>query len=628
MASDGPAEVGFSTISNAFYGANSGGAVFGALYNLNTFLDELKKLIGGIQPPVINPVFPVGPAAPAIAVPPPPAVDPIVYVAPAPPAPFTGSLNITDLFPPFDIVAPNLIFPAPPTPPTGTVPASPPINLNFVYPDLNFTLPAPPNLLSIQTVNFNGVTFPVIDPTLPVLTAVAPSATPWIQGLPYTDALLAVVKADLQNRITAGTADTGLPGNIETNLWNRAKERELIDLQDAILDLDRMEAMGFAFAPGVLIDTRTKLRTEFGYKSAGLSRDIAWKQAELHLTNIHKALELTVMLEDHILVYQSAYEQKSFEATKYLTEATIQIYNAAVQAYDVVVKGYIARIQIYAEQIKLALAQVDVYKVQIEAEKVKAEINTALVAQFDVLTRAALASVEVYKTQIEAIKVKAEVEKLKVEVYGEQIKAFLAGVNVYTAQIEGYKAAVSAEGTKETVYKDQVDAFSSRIGAVAKTIDAKVAVYKGQIDGKTLEYEGYKALIQGQAEQVKAISMKNDTAARIYEAIVRGTTGFNDSLVKEWQVIIDEAIQVTQIGLKAAEASSTAYLQTKQIAVEAAKAGAQVESQIAAADIGRVTFSTHRSGTANLSEQASQSDSTSNQFSVSTSHSEIHNTAD
>ena len=607
----------FNTVNATFPDkSDPGTVVFGALYNLNTFLARLQQLIDTLTPAKIVPVFPTGPAAPPVSVPPPPDLIPVAYTPPAPPLPFSKTLSITELFPAFDATPPNLIFPISPTPPSDPVPASPPVDLNFVYPDLNLNLPAPPDLLSIKDVQFDGVTFPVIDATLPQLTAVVPSITPYIQGLPYTDALLTVLKADLQDRIINGT-DTGLPAAIETNLWARARERELLDLSNAVVDLDRMESMGFAFPPGAFIDARTKLQTEFGYKSAGISRDVAIKQAELHLANVHKALELTVGIEGQILQYQSAYEQRTFEAAKYQTEAGIEIYRAQVQAYQIVVQAYQYRIQIYAEQIKLALAEVEVFKTRIEAEKIKADIDTALVNQFQILTQAALAAVEVYKTQIQAIQVKAGVEKLKVEIFGEQVKAFLAGVNVYTAQVEGYKAAVSAEGVKQQVFKDQVDAFAAQVSAVATQIKSRVEIFQTELAAKTQEYDGYKALIAGQSEQVRAISAQNEAIARIYEAVVKGTAAFDEVLVKEWEAVVQQALQVTQIGVKAAEANASLYLQTKQIAVEAAKAGATVEAQIAASDIGRVTFSTSRSVSGSLSAQ--DSESTSDSFSTSTS---------
>jgi hypothetical protein len=581
-----------------------------AVSQLSVFLAQLGALAASMNTVQINPLFPQPDAAPAISVPLAPSVLPAPWVPPQPPVPFTGTLDVAGLFPTFSTPAPNLIFPLPPSTFNGVEPPAPPVDLNFVYPTLDLVLPTPPDLLSVQTVQFGGVNLPTIDPTLPVLTVVTPTITTYIQGAPYTDALLSVTQSTLQDRVTNGS-NTGLPSAIETNLWNRAREREMGQMNDAILALDRMEAMGYAFPPGVFVDAQIRIQTEFGYLSAGLERDIATKQAELIQTNILKALDSAVALEAKMLDYQSQYEQRNLEAAKYATQAAVEIYNAQVGAYRALVEAYQARVQIYAEQIKAALATVEVYRIEVEAQKLIADIDTALVQQYASMVQATLASVEVYKAQISAIQIQAEIQKITVEVFAEQIKAYVAQVNAYTAQVEGYKATVETQGVIEGVFKTQVDAFAAQVAAVSQEVNAQVEIYKAQIAEKSLEYDGYKALIAGQAEEVKAIAMSNESVAKIYTAVVGGTSAFNETLTKQWQVALDEALQVTQIGVKAAEANGQLYVSSRNVAVEAARAGAQVEAQVVASDLGRLTYSTHLAAQATLSDSVAASGSTS-----------------
>jgi hypothetical protein len=584
--------------------------------DMETFVGNIERLILQLQPPVITPVFPTGTVPPPISLPPPPTLQPIIWTAPAVPAPFTGSVDVSDLFPTLTAVAPDLLFPNAPTPPSVAVPTSPPIDLNFTYPTVDVNLPAVPNLLSLQTYAFNGVTFPTIDATIPTLTAVAPAIREYTPGAQYTSALLTQLNTSLQARIgPAGTVGTGLPPAVEANIWNREREREYRQQTDALAHLDRMEELGYAFPPGVFLDTQIKLQTEMGYIIQGRSRDVAIEQAKLEQTNIQEALKVAVQLEGDMLNYSNNVEQRIFESTKYATEAGIAIYNAQVQAYAAILKAYETRIQIYDAQIRVAEAQVQVYKTEIEAEHVKAEINTALVQQYTAQVQAALAVVDIFKAEIQAIQIRADVEKTKVEAFGEQIKAYVAQINAYTAQVEGYRAAIEAEGAKEAVYKTQIEAFATQVTAVKDQIEAKLDQFKAQITAKTLEYDGYKALVNGLSAQVDAEAKANVSISEVYRATISGLSAYNETLTKQWQVALDEAERVTEIGVKAAEANAQLYMTTRSLALDAAKVGAQVEAQLGAAAIGAINWSS------NVAFHDTVSESTSNSFGINYNYS-------
>ena len=363
------------------------------------YIAQLGQASAALVAPTINPVFPSASAAPALAVDALPATQQIIWTAPAAPAIFSGNIDVGSYLPPaFSQNPPTLTFPTPPMPPTATVPDSPAVNLNYTYPTLSVTLPAPPSLLSLQTYTFGGVNMPTLDPTVPTLSIVAPSVIPYNPGAGYTSALLTELKATLLDRIVNGT-NTGLPPAAEQALWDRAREREYRQMADGLADLDKMEAMGFAFPPGVYVDARVKMQTEMQNTTAGLSRDIAAKQAELIHDDILKALDTSVQLESRLMDYTNAVEQRIFESCKYQTEAGIALYNAQVQAYTAYLDAYKLKVQIYEAEIRGQEALVQVYKTEIEAEQVKAQVNTALVEQYKVTADVAALNVQIYKVE-------------------------------------------------------------------------------------------------------------------------------------------------------------------------------------------------------------------------------------
>lgn len=582
-----------------------------------SYVAQLGTLAASLQPPVIQPNFTTPAAPPNITVPTAPSIQIPVWTAPAAPAAFVGSLNIDGIIPAaFDSQPPVLSFPVAPTF-SEAAPSDPGVSLTYTDPTLNLNLPAPPSLLSISVAPFSGFNMPTVDTNLPTLQVVAPSVREYVPGALYSSTLLTSLKTALQDRILNG--GTGLPPAVETAIWDRAREREYRQSADAIRDLDRMESLGYAFPPGVYLDARTKVQTELAYNIQTASRDIMIEQAKLEQANILKALETATQLEGTLIQYTNQVEQRSFEASKYATQAGIEIYNAQVRAYSSYVDAYKTKVAIYEAQVRAELAKVEAYKAQIEAEQAKAQVNTALVQQYRVQADVALSAIEVYKAQIAGIQAKAEIEKLKISIFGEQIRAYGAKVSAYTAGVEGFKALVSAEGAKQEAFKSQVQAYSAQVDAASKIAEAKIEEYKGQITAKTAEWEGYKAAAQAEASKIQALTSSNQSITDLYRAEVTGFTSVNEVLTKQWQVAIEQAQRSAEIGVAAAKANADMYQTTRSLALDASKVGAQVSAQIGAAAINAVNFSS--------SQSLSYSTTNNNNASNSSSYSSITTTS-
>lgn len=572
----------------------------------------LANAAASLVAPVITPVFPTGPSAPAQVGATAPTLQPIAWTSPAIPAAFTQALNVDGLMPaPFDDSPPTLSFPVAPVF-SETAPDAPGVNISYVDPGLNVQLPTAPELLSLNVVTFSGLNMPTIDPNaIPQLTLVAPSIREYTPGALYTSNLLTDLRSYLDNIILNG--GTGLNSDVENAMWDREREREARSRADALKELDRMEELGFMLPPGAYLDARIKITTESDATNRGSSREIAIKQAELAYQSIQNALARSVELESKSMDYSNAVEQRLFEATRYATEAGVQIYNAQVQAYAAYLDAYKTKVQIYTAQVQAQLALVDVYKAEIQAELAKAQINQTAVESYKAQVEAALSAVEIYKAQIAGIQTKAEIEKIKIDMYGEQVRAYAAKVNAYTAGVEGYRATIQAEGVKEDIYKTQVDAYSSLVGAAAKEIDARIAAYRGSLDAWIAQWEGYKAQIAGEASKAQAISAVNQSTTEEYKAEVQAVTSFNEVMTKQWQAVLDQNQRISDIALNAAKANAEMYVTTRSLAVDAAKVGAQVSAQVAASALN--AFSWHTSFNNSRGWSGSESEDTSYRYS-------------
>jgi hypothetical protein len=576
------------------------------------FTSTLERLASSLVAPVITPVFPSGPSAPAISVPTPPGLITFTWNVPGLPSAFNKTLNIDPYLPaPFDDTPPVLKFGDAPAPNYGPVPPAPPINTDFPFPDdpvIKF--PPSPALLSIQTYKFDGVTIPDFAGDISELRIADPSIYKYTPGTGFTSALLSKVLDKLSTRLDGGT---GLSPDVEQALWDRERERETKQFEDTRLGLEQMEGLGYAFPPGVWLDAQLKMRNEFAANAYGASREVMIKAAELEQQNVRDALVQANVIESKLIDQYNMIEQRIFDAAKYMTQASVETYNAKVRAYQAYCEAYRTKAAIYEAQIRGELAKVEAYKSEVQAEEVKAQINTALVQQYKAQIDAQMALVEIFKAELSAIQTKASIEKLKIDVYGEQIRAFVGTVNAYAAQVEGYKAAVGAEETKMQAFKAEVDAYAAQVGAQVKVIDAKIQEYEGWIKAKEAEYDGYKAATSGEASRVGAISSFNTSQSDLYKAVVSGTSAYNETLTRQWQVIVDQAQRISDIANNAAKMNADLYMQARGIASDAAKVGAQVYSQLAAACLNAINWSTSYS----VSNSGASSDSTSDSLSTS-----------
>lgn len=594
---------------------DDGSRVFSMAQQLVMSAEQYLQQLGNIQiiAPQIDPNFPTVATPPLPATRPMPDLIDVTWSVPVQPNAFTGTLDLSGLLPaPFSGTPPALNFGTPPTPFTGTAPTSPAIDLNFTYPTVNLTLPNPPSLLALDTVIFPTVTIPDFTAVVPSLTAVAPNTFHFTEPAAYTSALLTQLESDLQNALSEG-AWTGLPPAAEQGIWDRGREREYRQMADAFLELDRMEAMGFAFPPGVFIDARLKIQTEMQNTTAGLSREVMIKQAELALTNIVEARKNATELESTLLKIANDVSQRAFETAKYATEAAIAIYNAQVQAYTASLEGFKTEAIVYDTRIKGLLAQVEVAKTQIAFEETKATINTALVEQYKGEVQAAEAVLEIYKTQVQIIQTQAQVEQIKINVFAEQIKAFVGTINAYTAQVEAYKAQAEAQGVIESVYKTQVDAFAAQVNAGVAEINGKVAGYRAQIDAYTAQLEGFKAAIQSMIGQAQAASLFNTAEAEVFKAEVAALTAYNGTLTAQWQAVLNEQEKVAEVGVAAAKANGDLFIAARGLSLDASKVGAQVSAQLGAAALGAI----HWANNSSWSQTSAASSSISTQSSTS-----------
>ena len=528
------------------------------------------------------------------------------YASPTAPS---ASFDVVE-FPAFTLTAPQILAVDIPGFTMGEAPVAPGIGGVALPSEPSVVLPQAPALLSLSVAGFNGITIPEFDGgDLPTLTLIEPSVTPYTPGEQYTSALLTALSTELHRRITDG--GTGLNADVEQAIYDRARERELKALQEAIEGLERMESMGFAMPPGVYMDSRIKIETEFGKTTAGLSREIMIKQAELELSNVQEALKTATQLEAQMLDYANKVEQRMFETAKYTTEAGVQIYNAKVEAYKSLLEAYRTKVTIYEAVIRGEIAKVEAYKAQIAAEQAKAEINTALVNQYKVAADVAMVNVEVYRAKVQAAQISAQIEQTKVAMYGEQVRAYATKASAYSALMEGYKTRMQVESVKQDAYRTAVEAYRAQVEAAAKQADVAVEQYKADVARYAAEWDGVRAKASLVAAEGQVRSAIISAEADVYRADAQAVASANEVLVKRYEVAVREAQGAAEVAIAQAKMTGELSISSRQLILEASKVAAQVSAQLGAAALNAYNWSNSISSSEAFTYSTSTSTSTS-----------------
>lgn len=569
------------------------------------------------QPITITPNFPDFAPPPIISTPAVPQLEAVTWTTPALPAPFSIlPPDLTKLFPgPFQGVQPTLNFGSAPQPSFGSVPASPPINLNYTYPVPSVSIPDAPTLLTLDVVDFTPFDIPLFTDPVPTLTLAQPNVIPFSEGWTYTSNMLTTIQSEIDEALTTDT-DIGLSASVQQAMWDAAREREYQAQAAALADLDRMESLGYALPPGAYVDARLKIQLDTNFRMTGLSRDIMIKQAEMRLQHVTDIRGQAIQLEGILITYANNVQQRAFETAKYETEAALSIYNAGVQAYSARIEGFKATIQAYSAYIEGIKARISQLQAEIEFEQVKASINTALVEQYKAMVQADELVLEVAKVQVEIIQTQANIEKTKVDVYGAQVSAFVATVNSFTAEVEAYKANAEAQGAMEAAYRTSVEAYTAQVQAGTAQAGAFVEEYKAQVQFYEAQLDAFKAQLQAMVEQARAASEYNQSVTAEYTALVNATAEYDRTLTAQWQAIINEQLQVTEVAVKEAEANAQLQISQRNLSIEAIRGAAQVMAQLGAAALGAI----HWSNTSGWNLSQSIATSVSNATSTSENH--------
>lgn len=505
-----------------------------------------------------------------------------------------GAVQIDD----FDIVMPELNFPAAPTLTIGQAPVLPEVR-DVAIPDApTIVLPDAPAFLSLQTHSFGGINLhedwlDKLD-DIPTLSILQPAPFAYSPGARYASQLLDNLKAQLNARIQGGT---GLSPAVEQAIWGRALDRETVVALAREQEVMRgAEALGFPLPSGVLAGQLQDARREYHDKLSGLSRDIAIKQAELEQANLQQATQLALQLESTLLEDAYKLEVLAIDAAKAAADNAIAAHNAAIEHFKALLAGYQAYASAYETVIRAELNKVEVFKALLSAEQTKADINKSLVERYKAEIDGSMAAVQIYQARVGAAKTLVELEGTRIQAGAEQVKAFVATVNAETAKADLYKTAISAESAKVEAVGTLARAYAAKVGGQAEKARVEIAKLQAKVQAKSLEWDGWKARLSAATAEVEAAARKSSVIVDGYRIGASAAEAQAGAISRVWESNIKQYEAGTSITLQAAKMNTDAVLHTNDARMEAAKVGLTTSSQRLASAWSMVSASAQISG--------------------------------
>ena len=269
-----------------------------------------------------------------------------------------------------------------------------------------------PSISDLEPPTIDITQFRVDFPTQPVEPSLIdatldpiPAAFPDMEGpgdvnagdLAYVSTLMAALKAKILSDVQNGS--TGIPDAIQDAMFQRNRERDLLELDD---ELDRVAANwgkgGFPFPNGGLRGAQRKTTREYSNKRTDVSRDIMIKSWEIALQNTHFVVQQGVAIEGLMIQWANQVATRVFEASKAVIDARIRTYQARVTGFGekarIIIEKCKAKIEYNLGRIRMYEASVNAYasKMRAESERINAvargyEAETAVftsIADFDI----------------------------------------------------------------------------------------------------------------------------------------------------------------------------------------------------------------------------------------------------
>jgi hypothetical protein len=470
-------------------------------------------------------------------------------------------------------------------------PGSPPSTGFITIPSApSITLPVAPTLSDITIPSAPDSILPSFDAQRPSMELVLPESFSYNEPVYQSDLWTDVIRKILNDIRNGGT---GLAIDIETGIWERAKETLREEKAKSIRQIEsKLGSSGFDMPNGAIASAMLELESDWVKKTEDQINAIAIKQAELAQTNSHFILDQGVKCEGILRQFFNDQNNRILDASKQIALVGMEVFKATVDYHNAKVEQYKADAAVFEARVRAAAQEIELFKSKVEGSRVSAEVQALLIDIYQKQISAVESQIKIYISQMEGAKIQSDINKNTIEEFKTRVDAYAASMNIEKLKVDIYLADIEGEKIKSEVYKTQVEAFSARVGAESKRIDAGVSISSIAIEQNKAETELYKSELLGYTTEVDSILKKITAQVQGFQAEVsayNAETSAEGSYysVKEAEIrlLIENANHKLQKAIAEIDATTKGYIEVAKLKTEGTKAVADVSAQLAASAI-------------------------------------------
>ena len=520
--------------------------------------------------------------------------------------------------PTFNVVAPDSKTLVSPSPFNEDAPITP-LLATREYPDApEESIPTIPTLRELTLPDAPDQIDIVFDAKLPSVLEAAPSVDFTFTEQEYNTELLDKLNERLLSFISGFS--TGLDPAVEQQIWDRHRRRVSVSTRKLKSSSERyFAASGWSVPGGDLLNKNFEAEQESLNQDAEASKDIMIAQAELEQKNLQFSFGMAAQIEQTLTTLANSVQQRKFEAAKYSIQAAIELYGLKVSEFNANIEAYIAQSKVYAERIRAELSKVELFKAELDGQKLISEINQQDIDIYRETINSVLALYELYKTKLEAVKTQIGGDELVIKQFESEINAFESKIRAKSLQYDNFKIENDVELTKNEIYKSRTSAYKEQVDALNSIANIRKIKQDSDIKiGQEIPLEVFKEksqsariLVQAESERLKALTDVLKTKTEVFNIETEAEKSKVESEVSIRDQDLKELIAKSDIRIESLKGSLTAAISKQELLIQAAIAGGQISSNLAAASL----------STVNLSSSISESDSESNSTSASVSSS-------
>src|SRR5574337_335536 len=216
---------------------------------------------------------------------------------------------------------------------------------------------AVPELRALILPTLPTLTTRTFDAAAPELDAAVPETSfEWSEAA-YTERYVAALAAKLSEMLAG---NLGLSAEIETALWERARERERITVLQATQDvMADFAARGFTIPPGALAQRLDAVRQKAQDNANTVSREIAIESAKLRIEGVKFAVTNCMALEELLWKMHEARMGRALEAARLSVELPVTVFNALVSAFNARNQAYATQATVFRTLIEADMQELD-----------------------------------------------------------------------------------------------------------------------------------------------------------------------------------------------------------------------------------------------------------------------------